>query len=83
MRKLPITAKGEVTLGKDLMNHLGVSPGGKLVVSKLSDGRIELKTVPPAGDISDVFGCLKRKGARSLSLEDINEFAARGWAGKQ
>ena len=83
MGKLTITAKGQVTLRKDILNHLGVQPGEKITVDKLPDGRIELKAERPAGKISDVFGFLKRKGGRSLSIEEINETAKRGWAGRR
>ncbi len=84
MAMLTVTAKGQVTLRKDLLDHLGVHPGEKISVDKLPDGRIEVKAARPAGKISDVFGILKakRKG-RVMSIEDINEIAARGWAGKR
>lgn len=84
MSTLTVTAKGQVTLRKDLLEHLGVHPGEKIAVEKLPDGRIEVKAARPTGKISDVFGYLKtkRKG-RTLSIEDINRIAARGWAGKR
>ena len=81
---LTITAKGQVTLRKDLLEHLGVHPGGKVTVDKLPDGRIEVKAARPSGKISDAFGFLKsRRKGPALSIEDINEIAARGWAGKR
>jgi AbrB family looped-hinge helix DNA binding protein len=83
MKIFTVNAKGQITLGKELMKHLGAHPGGKVVVEKLPDGRLELKAVAPTGDISDVFGFLKRKGRPSLSLEDINKLTIRGWAGKR
>jgi AbrB family looped-hinge helix DNA binding protein len=84
MSTLTVTAKGQVTLRKDLLEHLGVHPGEKIAVEKLPDGRIEVKAARPTGKISDVFGCLKsqRKG-RSLSIEEMNRIIARGWAGKR
>ena len=34
--------------------------------------------------ISEVFGCLKaKKKGRTLSIEDMNDIAAGGWAGKR
>ena len=45
--------KGQVTLRKDLLKHLGVNPGDKITVDKLPDGRIEVKAARPAGKISD------------------------------
>lgn len=84
MSTLTVTAKGQVTLRKDLLEHLGVRPGEKITVDKLSDGRIELGAARPTGKISDAFGCLKTKiKGRSLSIEEMNEIIARGWAGKR
>jgi bifunctional DNA-binding transcriptional regulator/antitoxin component of YhaV-PrlF toxin-antitoxin module len=82
MGTLTVTAKGQVTLRKDLLQHLGVHPGEKVSVDKLPDGRIEMKAVRPAGKISDVFNLLKRKNGPRLSIKQINEAAARGWRGK-
>jgi len=84
MTTLTVTAKGQVTLRKDLLEHLGVQPGEKLSVEKLPDGRVEVKAARPTGKISDVFGFLKaKKKGRSLSIEDMNKIIARGWAGKR
>jgi AbrB family looped-hinge helix DNA binding protein len=83
MSTLTVTAKGQVTLRKDVLEHLGVHPGEKITVNKLPDGKIEVKAARPTGKISDAFGFLKRSGRPSLSIEEINEIAARGWAGKR
>jgi bifunctional DNA-binding transcriptional regulator/antitoxin component of YhaV-PrlF toxin-antitoxin module len=80
---LTVTAKGQVTLRKDLLQHLGVHPGEKISVDKLPDSRIELKAERTAGKISDVFNVLKREKRLSLSIKQINEAAARGWRGKR
>jgi AbrB family looped-hinge helix DNA binding protein len=78
MSTLTVTTKGQVTLRKDLLKHLGVQPGEKIVVDKLPDGRIEIKASRPTGKISDVFDFLKRENGPSSSIEDINEVARRG-----
>jgi hypothetical protein len=83
MSTLTVTAKGQVTLRKDILKHMGVHPGEKITVDKLPDGRIEMKAVRPTGKISDVFGLLKKENGPSLSIEEINEIAARGWAGRR
>ncbi len=36
-----------------------------------------------SGRISDVFGLLSNENTSSLSIEEMNELAARGWAGKR
>lgn len=77
-----VTAKGQVTLSRDILKHLGVSPGEKIVVDKLPDGRVALKAAP-AGNISDLFDLLKQAGGPSHSTKQIHEIAARAWAGKR
>jgi AbrB family looped-hinge helix DNA binding protein len=83
MSTLTVTAKGQITLRKDVLKHLGVHPGEKITVEKLPDGRIEMKVVRPTGKISDVFDVLKRKNGPSVSVEEMNRITARGWAGKR
>jgi AbrB family looped-hinge helix DNA binding protein len=83
MSTLTVTAKGQVTIRKDVLKHLGIRPGDKINVDKLPDGRVELRAAGPRGHISDVFGVLKRETGPRLSIEEINRIAAEGWAGKR
>ena len=83
MSTLTITVKGQVTLRADLLKHLGVRLGEKITVEKLPDGRIEMKAARPTGNILDVFDFSKRKNGPFLPIEEINEAAARGWAGRR
>jgi AbrB family looped-hinge helix DNA binding protein len=80
---LTITSKGQVTLRKDLLRHLGVEPGDKVAVDKLPDGRIAIKAARPRGKISDAFNFLKKKSNRVLSNEEITEVSQQAWAGKR
>ncbi|HEX3918209.1 MAG TPA: AbrB/MazE/SpoVT family DNA-binding domain-containing protein [Caulobacteraceae bacterium] len=82
MTTLTVTGKGQVTLRKDLLRHLGVQPGEKVTVEMLPDGRIEVRAARPTGKISDVFGLLKREGRPTLTIEEMNEVIAKGWAGE-
>ncbi len=83
MTTLTVTAKGQVTLKRDVLQHLSVRPGGKIVVEKLPDGRVALEAARPAGKISDVFGLLKQKDGPTLSIEEIGSIAAQAWAGRR
>ncbi len=83
MTTLTVTAKGQVTLRKDVLRHLGVHPGEKITLDKLPDGRIEVRAARPAGQISEVFDFLKRENGLVLSIEEINRLTARAWAGKR
>ncbi|HME27764.1 MAG TPA: AbrB/MazE/SpoVT family DNA-binding domain-containing protein [Acetobacteraceae bacterium] len=79
---LKVTAKGQVTLRKELLDHLGVEPGDKIVVDSLPSGRAEARAARPKATIDDFIGCLRRPGGPTLSIDEINEIAAAGWAGK-
>lgn len=83
MSTLTITAKGQITLRRDLLRHLGVQPGEKISVDKLSDGRVMVKAARPTGKISDVFDFFKNENGPTLSIEEMNKIAAQGWAGKR
>lgn len=81
MPNLTITAKGQVTLRKDLLRHLGLGPGDKIAIDMLPDGRVEVRAAKPAGQIADAFGLLKRQGAPHLSIEEMDRIISEGWAG--
>jgi len=84
---LTVTAKGQVTLRKNVLAHLGVKPGDKIVVENTPDGQVNLKKArkifPKTGKISDAFGCLYEEGRRAFTIEEINEAIAQGWAGER
>jgi bifunctional DNA-binding transcriptional regulator/antitoxin component of YhaV-PrlF toxin-antitoxin module len=81
MSTLTVTSKGQVTLRKELLRHLGVQPGEKVDIAMLPGGRVEVRATRPKGKISDAFGMLKREGQPTLSIEEINEITTQGWAG--
>jgi bifunctional DNA-binding transcriptional regulator/antitoxin component of YhaV-PrlF toxin-antitoxin module len=80
MTTLTITTKGQVTLKRDLLKHLGVGPGEKIEAEKLPDGRIVVKAVAPNGTITDFIGCLSQKRGPKLTIDEMNQIATRGWA---
>lgn len=81
MATLTVTAKGQITLKQDLLKHLGIGPGQKLEVEKLPDGRIMVKAAA-SGQLQDFFGCLAQPATPVLSIDQINQIAADGWAGQ-
>lgn len=82
MSVLTVTSRGQVTLKKDILKHLGVHPGDRINVEKLPDGRVEVRAERRKGKISDAFGMLKREGQRPVSIEEMNEVIRKGWAGQ-
>lgn len=83
MTTLTVTAKGQITLRKELLQHLGVAPGQRITIDKLPDGGIAVRAERKTGKISDLVGMLKRPGQPRLSIDEINEAIADGWAGKR
>ena len=83
MTKLTVTAKGQVTLKRDLLEHLGVVPGQKIEADKLPDGRILVKAAQPEGTMADFIGCLSDREGRKLTIEEMNEITTQAWANKR
>ena len=71
--ELTVTAKGQVTLRRAALDHLGVMPGDKISVALLENGRIELVAAAVAHDIKSLRGALRRSGQRPVSLEEMQE----------
>jgi AbrB family looped-hinge helix DNA binding protein len=79
---LTVTAKGQVTLRKEVLQHLGVKPGDQLEIELLPSGRM-LAWARPGSPVSSIFGLMKRRSERARTIEEINEATAAGWAGER
>ncbi|MEJ0045419.1 MAG: AbrB/MazE/SpoVT family DNA-binding domain-containing protein [Rhodospirillales bacterium] len=80
-RVLKVTAKGQLTLRREVLRHLGVSDGAGISVELLPGGRAELRAATAEGSIEDFFGCLPPAEAR-LTIDEIGDLASQGWAGR-
>ncbi|WP_035349228.1 AbrB/MazE/SpoVT family DNA-binding domain-containing protein [Edaphobacter aggregans] len=83
MTTLTVTARGQVTFRKDVLQHLGIEPGEKIELDKLPDGRVTLRAVRPAGTIDGFLGLLAGKTKKIATLDELNEAAAANWAGQE
>lgn len=83
MTVLTVTARGQVTFRKDVLQHLGIRPGEKIEVDLLPDGRASLRAARPAGSIDGFIGLLAGKTKVVATIEDIEEATAQGWAGEK
>jgi AbrB family looped-hinge helix DNA binding protein len=81
MSTLTVTSKGQVTLRKELLRHLGVAPGEAISVEKLPGGRIEVTRVKRPRQISDIFGILPPIDGVAATDEQIDQAIRDGWAG--
>lgn len=82
MTTLTVTAKGQVTFKKDVLQHLGIKAGEKIELDLLPDGRGVLKAARQTGTIADFVGLLANRTKKIATIEEINEAASQGWAGK-
>ncbi|MBO0905668.1 AbrB/MazE/SpoVT family DNA-binding domain-containing protein [Jiella sonneratiae] len=90
---LTLGERGEVILAKDVLDHLGVKPGATLAIDLDPAGRISIRAAegsapgneaPRSGRIEDTFGMLKQYyDGPPLTIDEINEAIADGWAGKR
>ena len=70
-----VAARGQVILRNDVLQHLGVRPGGKIELNKLPDGRVVLQAARPTGTIEDFLGLLAGKIRKIATLDEINGLA--------
>jgi bifunctional DNA-binding transcriptional regulator/antitoxin component of YhaV-PrlF toxin-antitoxin module len=83
MTSLAVTMKGQVTLKRDLLHHLGVKPGERIELDKLPGGELRLRAARPTGTIDRFIGRHAGRARSPLTIEEMNEIAAAGWAGEK
>jgi AbrB family looped-hinge helix DNA binding protein len=75
--ELTVTAKGQVTLPKAVLRHLGIKPGDKIEIALLDGGRVELAP-PVARDFSRLRGVLRRPGQPVVTLQQMHDAIGSG-----
>ncbi|AYD01674.1 AbrB/MazE/SpoVT family DNA-binding domain-containing protein [Neorhizobium sp. NCHU2750] len=81
MVRLKVTAKGQITLKKEVLDHLGIKPGDEIDVDLLPRKGAGLRSVPK-GSIEDFFRAGSNPYNIRATLGDIQEAIEAGWAGK-
>lgn len=79
MATAAVTSKGQITIPIEVRKKLGLKPGDRVLFEESESGEIVLK--PKTGSIMDLRGVFKWRG-RPVSIEEMNETIARGWAGE-
>ena len=69
MTSTKITSKGQITLPKEIREHLKVQSGDRILFTILPDGRVIIR--PPV-DLRDLKGILDPHGIH-LTLEEIQD----------
>lgn len=83
MTTLSVTTRGQVTFRKRILQHLGIEPGGKIELDLLPDGRGVIRAARPSGKVDSFIGMLAGRTKKIATIEEINDAAARGWAGRK
>lgn len=83
MASLSVTMKGQITLKRDLLAHLGIKPGERIELDKLPGGELRVKAARPSGTIDDFIGRHAGKIKKPLTIDEMNAIAAAGWAGEE
>src|SRR6218665_537280 len=83
MNTLTVSARGQVTFRKELLQHLGIGPGEKIEIDWLPGGQALLQAVRPTASIARFVGLLADRTGKRASIEEIDAAAAQGWAGKK
>lgn len=83
MTTLTVTARGQVTFRKEVLQHLGIKPGDKIELDLLPDGRGLLKAAKLPHSIDGFVGLLAGRTRKVATLEEINEASAQAWSGKK
>ncbi len=78
---LTITSKGQVTLRKAVLAHLGVGPGEQVEVELRPRGQVVIHAKRAQGSMEDFIGLFGGTVAYPVSVEAMNEVIADGWAG--
>ncbi|MGU3285115.1 AbrB/MazE/SpoVT family DNA-binding domain-containing protein [Methylobacterium mesophilicum] len=83
MASLAVTAKGQVTLKRDLLQHLGIKPGERIDFEKLPGGELRVRAARPSGTIDKFLHALDGKVTldKPLTIEAMNAIAEAGWSG--
>ncbi|MBS1813420.1 MAG: AbrB/MazE/SpoVT family DNA-binding domain-containing protein [Acidobacteria bacterium] len=82
MATLTVTGKGQLTLRKGVLEHIGVRPGEAISLELMPDGTAALRAAERTHTIDDMAGLLAGKSKKIASLEEIRKAASEGWARK-
>ena len=75
MSTATITSKGQLTLPKDVRDHLHIGEGDRVEFQIDEVGEVRVR--PLIGSVEDLFGVLYRPCAQPRSVDDIDDTIAR------
>ncbi|PYE45147.1 AbrB family transcriptional regulator [Rhizobium sp. PP-WC-2G-219] len=82
MVRLKVSAEGQITLKKEVLEHLGIGPGDEVDIDLMPSRRASLRVIGKTRPIESLFGMVKNTTGRTYTVEEINEAIAAGYAGE-
>ncbi len=70
-----VTTKGQITIPKDVRDHLGVETGDRLDFIVQDDGTVVVK--PATRHVRELGGLLRRPRHRPVSISDMDDGIAK------
>ena len=83
MTTLRVTPSGQITIGREVLQHLGIKPGDSIELDLLPDGRGLLRASRPNGSIHQFVGLLAGRTEKVATIEEMNEAITDGWAARK
>jgi AbrB family looped-hinge helix DNA binding protein len=83
MSTVTVTARGQVTFRKEVLQHLGIKPGDKIELQLLPGGKGVIQAAKPAGSIDGFVGLLAGRSAKVATLQEMDQAVAAAWAGQK
>jgi bifunctional DNA-binding transcriptional regulator/antitoxin component of YhaV-PrlF toxin-antitoxin module len=79
--EMTLTANGQFTFNKGLLEHLGVRAGDRVSIRKMPNGRIEIVAQKNRIDPAALFDILDEElqTEKKFSIEEINAAIAQGY----
>jgi AbrB family looped-hinge helix DNA binding protein len=79
MPSATVTSKGQITVPKEIRDHLGITAGDRLSFQIGSEGEVLVE--PETTDVRSLRGMLKRRGRR-VSLANMELAIRKGATGR-
>jgi AbrB family looped-hinge helix DNA binding protein len=81
MTTLTVTSKGQLTLRKEVLRHLGIKPGDKVEIDLLPGRKASIRPEKTGKPLDSFIGCLHSPDGPVLTLDEIKDAIEEGWAG--
>lgn len=75
-----LTTKGQITIPREVRDHLGVDAGDRLSFTVQNDGSVVVR--PLTRHVRELGGLLLRTGRRNVSVAEMDQGIARRMRGK-